>query len=223
MTSGGFKFQLLSLFIFGSHADAQLYCRNHAGCAMSEAEMLEIIPLHRSERCQSISHSPAIDYSQSDAPKVGEGNIWTWDISEPVSLFETHSRTTFPNSAYTQQMRMFETVDGAAEGDFRTATKSITVPFTIGNYPDSVGGINLEFCLSWHQHNYLFYKDQGLMYRLAAEYSASDASTEPYAYRVLKLLNQWAHNYDSYELVYYVGTTLSYIYPTVCSHWGHSR
>ena len=181
--------QLLSI-VFCSSADAQLYCRNHAGCALSEAEMLEIIPIHRSERCQSISYNPAIDYSQAGAPKEGEGSIWTYDVSAPTSLYETHSQTTFPDSAYTQESRTFETVDGTAEGDFRTATKTVTVPFTIGNYPESAGGINLEFCLSWHQHYYLLYKDQGLILRLANEYTATDVSTEPYAYRVLKLLKR---------------------------------
>ena len=173
---------------------------------LDEAAMLNLIPVHRQERCLAVANSPAIDYeNDASAPIVASPDIWSWDVTDPWSLTETYSNTVFPNSAYASEDRTFETVDGSAGGDYMTARINVTVTYILGNQAQDT----MDFCISNFQHEHLFRESQGLFLRLAGQYDGT-SGTEAYARRILVLLDRFAHNYDSFELIYYTGSDQSY-------------
>ena len=157
----------------------------------TEAMMLDLVPtLQRPEACTGVKYSPAIDYTQSGHAAPGDAAIWTWDVSSPHQLTETHSGTVFPSPAFQTEVRTVQSGVG-------TAT-TLKFTYTMGHFPETAAVVTLDLCLAYQHTSYMLVKPAGgLLAQLRNAYDGTTA-TEAYAYRILVLLDRWAHNWNSY-------------------------
>ena len=178
----------------------------------SVEQMLSMVPTQAPNDCKFVSRSPAIDYTQAGAPKIGEASIWTWTPSNPNVLTETYSATDFPSPS-------FATVKVAATSH---SGKAVELTYTRGTFAGDISyngvarsmttdGVWLEGCLS-AKKGFYFYRT--LIAQLAASYDGS-ADKEVYAERVLLLLDKAADHHQNFVLRYHNSDLV--VTPTQCA------